>query len=276
MKIVAIGLSHNEADVIRECVTDALTWVDAFVLYDSSTDGTADLARAAGALVLPGNPNEQFSEYLRQNTLKRAAVLNPDWIVRIDPDEFYPHGIGFLGWSPQDPRKRLETLIEEGYLAARAHVVQFWICNDDIKRGLLLEDETVSVQMRRKWYTVGHTAVVAWKHSPELAYRDGAVKNIPFYLDGCDVGQVRCSSPALIQTHYPCRSLRQLVARVEHRKQYKTAFGKYQHNLIIDETVGLHHWFGGAFCTKTNHQVVYDWFDASMRMYKERAAKEFK
>lgn len=269
MKIVAIGLSHNEADVVQECVRDALAWVDAFVLYDSSTDGTADLARAAGAIVLPGDVNESFSESLRQHALGYASALAPDWIVRIDPDEFYPRGVHFAGGKPQDPRTILEGIDRKGYLAARAHVIQFWITLDDVKRGLLLEDESVSVQKRRRWYTVGHTAVVAWKHNPELVYRYASSKNIPFYPNGRDVGAVKCASPTLIQTHYTCRSLRQLVSRIEHRRQYRKAFGKYAQNLIIDEAA-LHYWDGGAFLKKENHAALYRWFDQSSALYNRR------
>lgn len=127
MKIVAIGLSHNEADVVQECVQDALGWVDAFILYDNSTDGTADLAREAGAIVLPGDLNEQFDNGLRQHTLVYAAKIGADWIARIDPDEFYPRGAHFNGDAPQDPRAFLEYADKSGYQALRGQVLQFWI-----------------------------------------------------------------------------------------------------------------------------------------------------
>lgn len=272
MKIVAIGLSKNEADVIQECVRDALSWVDAFVLYDSSTDDTATLARQAGAVVLEGDPGETFNEILRQYTLTYAAKLEPDWIVRIDPDEFYPRGVSFKKGKPQDPRAVLETLDAEGVLATRANVIQFWITLDDVRRGLLLEDEKASVQVRRRWYSVGHTAVVAWKHHPELAYKPGEVKNIPFYPDGRDVGQALCASAEnLIQTHYTCRSLSQLVARMADRQKDQQSFGKYVENLIIDEQVaGLFYWSGGPFWDVRNHEGVYQWFKEARALYEGR------
>jgi len=273
MKIVAIGLSHNEADVVRECVKDALSWVDAFILYDNSTDGTDTLAREAGAMVLRGPVDEIFDEGLRQYALTAAAALDPDWIVRIDPDEFYPRGISVTGYRPQDPRAILENYDKTGVMATRAQVVQFWITFDDLRRGLLLEDETVSVQKRRRWYSFGHTAIVAWKHNLVLAYKYGSMKNIPFYPDGQDVGK-DARGALLIQTHYTCRSLPQLVARVADRKKNGGSFGKYKHNLIIDETVvGLGYWNDGEpIIPYQNHDFVYKWFEISTRLYAERAA----
>ena len=270
MRIVAIGLSHNEADVIRECVKDALSWVDAFVLYDNSTDGTDFIAREAGAVVLPGDVNEKFDEGLRQHALTYAAALNPDWIVRIDPDEFYPRGACFKGHLPKNPRDILEALDGMGYLSVRASVVQFWITLDDVRWGLMLEDDSVSVQKRRRWYSVGHTAIAAWRHSPRLSYTMGQRANVPFYPDGTNVGVNNVFSD-LIQTHYSCRSLAQLVQRVEHRRAYKMSFGKYLQNLIFDEKdVPLHYWDGGPFSTVRNHEALTAWFEASMAAYKER------
>ena len=271
MKIVAIGLSHNEADVIGECVRDALAWVDAFVLYDSSTDGTAEIARETGAVVLPGDPDESFDEGLRQHTLAYAAGLNPDWIVRIDPDEFYPRGVCFAGLLPQDPRAIFKAAEQSGYAALRAQVVQFWITVDDVRRGLLLEDEQVSVQKRRRWYTVGHSATVGWRHDPRLTYRMGQKENVPFSPNGVVVGAQGMEHSLLIQTHYPCRSLAQLVARVAHRKRFGASFGKYRHNLIIDEQVaGLHYWDGGAFSRAINHPALYSWYEMADQLFSER------
>lgn len=273
MKIVGIGLSHNEADVIKECVTSALQWVDAFVLYDNSTDGTAEIARDAGAVVLPGYQIETFSEHLRQATLSYAKALHPDWIVRIDPDEFYPAGAGFTGDEDKfNLRQTIEIADSLKFLSLRVPVIQFWVTLDDIRRGFLLENEEDSVIQRRHWYSVGHSAVVAWKHDPALAYPLESRKNIPFYPDGRDVGQAKLLNSHLVQLHYPFRGFTQMARRIAHRKNMPYLFGKYRENVILDEAYcGLHHWDGvSPFERRENHDWVYKWFELSRKTFEGR------
>lgn len=265
-KITAISLSYNEADVISECVKDALQWCDHFVLYDNSTDDTADIAEAAGAEVIRGPLGEPFSEHMRQNCLNyiNRHIPETDWVVRVDPDEFYPRGVWFKGLPDSYPRRYIEHATDN---ALRAHVVQFWITLDDVKRGLLLEDDSISVQKRRRWYSVGHTATVAWKHDPELFYPEKGMRNTPAHPDP---RKALCpGAPMMIQTHYTCRSWPQLWNRVQHRKQFRKSFGKYVKNLIIDER-HLHYWDGGALCPKVNHGQLYKWFDEAEELFKAR------
>lgn len=272
MKIVAFGLTHNEQDVIGECVTDALTWCDEFVIYDSSIDNTPEIAAAAGAKVILGDPSESFSEQLRQNCLDFINTRWPDtdWVVRIDADEFYPRGAKIEGGILHDPRADIERAHERDDLSLRASVIEFWITLDDVRRGLLLEDEKTSVQKRRLWYTYGHSAVVAWRHKPELYYPVDSMKNVPFD-DGGDIGRY-AGAPLMLQTHYPCRSLPQLLDRMGHRKRFKKSFGKYQHNLVIDETyAGLFKWDGKQpFRPINNRKFLYKWYEYSQALFKAR------
>jgi len=270
MKIVAAGLSFNEADIITECVSSALKWADAFVLYDSSVDNTAWLAEQAGAQVIKGDPEEEFNEALRQHTLDMASDLDADWIVRTDPDEFYPYGARWPNSEPQDMRHIIAQARARGEWAIRADVVQFWVTLDDMRRGFILEDERAPVQQRRRWYSVGHTAVAAWRHDPRFQYKPGEKKNLPFCPDGRDVGAF-AREPLMIQTHYTCRSWPQMWGRVIDRRRNKAAFGKYQKNLVIDEAwAGLHYWDGGPFAPQANHDNVYRWFEKADALYVER------
>ena len=271
MKIIATGLSYNEADVIADCVTSALTWCDEFVLYDSSTDNTAELAEEAGAIVIGGNPHEHFSEQLRQHTLNVADELCADWIVRIDPDEFYPIGASIGKDAPIVPRDVIEIAAQQHVQSLRAHVIQFWITLDDVRRGLLLENEKTPVDLRRRWYSFGYSAVVAWQHQKGLRYATSGVANTPVFVEnGVNIGSM-AGSPRLIQTHYPCRSWPQLWQRALHRRQYKKAFGKYLHNLVIDEQVaGLTHWNGGPFSPVNNHAFLYKWYEKADELFKLR------
>lgn len=264
MKIVAIAMARNEADIIEEGVREALRWVDDFVIYDhGSTDDTAGLAERAGAIVLLGDSALPFDESLRQYTLDAAGELDPDWVIRIDVDEIYHH-------TP-DLRQTLEHAYAAGAFCVRAWQMEFWITFDDIRRGLLLEDERVSVQKRRRWYTSGHMAMVAWRHLPELRYYPGQRQNVPLDPQRRDVSRLGpCHSTCLVQRHYNCRSLRQLLLRMRERTDHQT-FGKYRHNLIIDEQIGLHYLRPDeAFSFVDNHFVVYKWYEKSLAAFRER------
>jgi hypothetical protein len=264
MRIIGIGLSKNESDIIEETVRAALSWVDAYVLYDSSTDGTGELAEREGAIVLCGDPLEQFDESLRNHPLEKAASLHPSWIVRIDADEIYH--------DTPDPRQALERAAEQGATCCRAHVMNFWLTLDDIRRGALLEDEYTSIKKRRRWYTAGATAMVAWQHRPGLRYYPGQPNNVPLDSSRRDVSRLGLDAGfRLIQRHYPCRSLRQVVNRIEDRQKALNSFGKYRYNLIIDEKIGLHYLGEDeVFSFQPNHDLLYCWYDEAQRLYEER------
>jgi len=274
MKIIATGLSYNEADVVEECVASALSWCDEFVLYDNSTDDTPELAEKAGAIVIRGDVGEPFAESMRQNCLDfvNEKLQDADWIVRVDPDEFYPYGVKWQYREPHDPREDLKIAEARGLLSVRADVVQFWITLNDVVHGLILEDPSVSVQERRRWYSVGHTAVVAWQHNPTLRYAAGGVHNTPIMPNGTNIGQF-AGAPSMIQTHYTCRSWDQLWKRSEHRRKNKKAFGKYTKNLVVDQTFAhLHYWegLGSGFVDVKNHENLYLWFEVADRIFRER------
>jgi hypothetical protein len=282
MKVVAIAIVKNEADIAQEGVREALRWADHFIVYDSgSTDGTPDLAEAAGAIVLRGPVGEPFNEGLREHPLVVARDFAPDWVWRIDIDEIY-HPI-------PDPRALLQSALDAEAVAVQAAQAEFWITLQDVARGLILEDERVSVQLRRRWYTIGHMAMVAWRHRPDLFYSMDVNaqrrRNVPILQDGRDVSQLGARFPkVMLQRHYNCRSLPQLLRRMRERTDY-SSFGKYRFNLIVDQaftadvngkTVGLHY-LGpdGQFDFTVNHDLVYQWYEKSMEAFDGRR-KEFR
>jgi hypothetical protein len=221
---------------------------------------------------MPGDPREKFSEELRQHCYA-AAVSDFDWVVRIDADEFYPLDVCVHGAQFGAPRAALEKAHAADEQAVRAEIVQFWLTLDDVRRGVVLEDPAVSVRLRRRWYSFGHTGIVAWRTTLPAAYRAGQIKNIPTYPDGSDVGK-HAGPPAILQLHYPCRDLAQVSARCAHRRRFPKAFGKYTQNLIIDERVaGLHYWDGGCLSNMWNHDGVYRWFEVAAELWTERAAR---
>jgi hypothetical protein len=133
----------------------------------------------------------------------------------------------------------------------------------------------VSVQKRRRWYTCGHMAVVAWRHRPDLAFYPLEIqqrRNVPLDADGQDVAQLGpVHGQFLVQKHYNCRSMPQVLARMQDRVKDLYTFGKYRYNLIVDEKIGLHYLGPDAEpCFKDNHNCVYRWYDRSEQMLAQR------
>jgi glycosyltransferase involved in cell wall biosynthesis len=75
-------ITLNEAGHIRACL-DAVRWADERLVVDSgSTDGTPDLARAAGARVI----ERDWPGYSQQKNFAAAQAAH-DWILSVDADE---------------------------------------------------------------------------------------------------------------------------------------------------------------------------------------------
>jgi len=270
MRIAAIAMARNESDIITESVSEALRWADDFVIYDhGSTDGTGQLAVEAGATVIFGN-REPWGEHLRQHTLDLVNELQPDWVWRIDIDEIYH--------PDPNPRLLFKDAQKDRSFCIRALQAEFWLTLDDVRRGLLLEDETVSVQKRRRWYTIGHRALVAWRWRPDLRYYGLAIqkrKNVPLDSEGKHVAQLGPTfRECLLQKHYNCRSLPQVLRRMQERREDFKTFGKYRYNVIIDEKIGLHYLgppvLGEEFDFADNHALVYAWYKESLASLNER------
>lgn len=81
--ITAVVLTKNEAGKIRRCL-DAIRWVDEIILVDGeSTDGTQNIAREYGALVINHPFGGDFGE---ERNLGNAHAAS-DWILQLDADD---------------------------------------------------------------------------------------------------------------------------------------------------------------------------------------------
>ena len=80
--VSATVITLNEARHIRECLA-SLSWANEIIVVDSgSTDGTPDLARAAGATVI----TRDWPGYAAQKDYAASQAAH-DWIFSIDADE---------------------------------------------------------------------------------------------------------------------------------------------------------------------------------------------
>ncbi len=82
MPVTATVITLNEAAHIQACLA-TLAWADEVIIVDSgSTDGTPDLARAAGAKVIA----RDWPGYAAQKDFAASQAAH-DWILSVDADE---------------------------------------------------------------------------------------------------------------------------------------------------------------------------------------------
>jgi len=94
MRLVAVSIVKNEADIIEAFVRHTLAWVDHHLVFDhASTDGTREILSALQAEGLPltlftddslGNLQQARSNHL---TRLAAAQHAADWVLPLDADE---------------------------------------------------------------------------------------------------------------------------------------------------------------------------------------------
>ncbi|HTO02894.1 MAG TPA: glycosyltransferase family 2 protein [Opitutus sp.] len=95
MKLVAVSVVKNEADIIEAFVRHTRVWVDEHLIFDhDSTDGTRQILRE---LVHEGFPLRLYTgdavanlQQSRSNYLARLAFTEraADWVLPLDADEF--------------------------------------------------------------------------------------------------------------------------------------------------------------------------------------------
>jgi len=84
-------IARNEERMLQDCLASARDAVDEIVLVDTgSTDGTRELARAAGAVVVDRPWDDDFAAP-RNLALERASG---EWILQLDADERLHPGAG--------------------------------------------------------------------------------------------------------------------------------------------------------------------------------------
>lgn len=112
MKLVAVSVIKNEADIVEAFVRHTRAWTDLHLVFDhASTDGTREIL---AGLVGEGLPLRLFTDdalgnlqQFRSNHLARIAVreFDADWVIPLDADEILvaPGGRPALEAALADP-----------------------------------------------------------------------------------------------------------------------------------------------------------------------------
>jgi len=279
LKIVAHMVCRNEADIITETVAEILRWVDILIVLDgASDDGTLEelqdladryLAYKTLQVVSRPDPGGQFNNGLRTELLKLTAphVGPGDWVISVDADEIYDTYYDHNG-NKITPITAILAAERVGANVVRCWVPQFWLTFEDLRRGALYEDESLSIQARRRWYSWGHMGTFIWKWNPLHFYPEDVSKRTP-ELPGRSWREWQRAGPLVpICKHYCIRSVKQGLERAEERlaRGGRSQFGKYAGNWIVDEQIAGLHYLGenGVWCTERNHDTLYEYITRGM------------
>lgn len=216
VKIFAISVIKNEADIIRQSLLAASVWADKIFVYDNgSTDGTWEIVRAlASEKIVPWKQEAQpFREGLRGDVFRafrHLAAPGDWWCFRLDADEFYI----------DDPREFLPT-VSRLHQVVEADVYQFCLTPEDVAEpdgggkapALVSQLQYYQQEVWREFSFFRHRRRLRWEVEALLPRFAGVL------------------SPRRIRVrHYQYRSLQQLQTRVQTRRQARTAgFAGWDH-----------------------------------------------
>jgi glycosyltransferase involved in cell wall biosynthesis len=159
-RFVALLPVRDEADIIRECLSQALTWADRIYVYDTgSVDDTyeivQDMAKVDDRVKLIGSQPVYFNENRVRGLLFNVAreyLREGDWFLRIDADEF--HHIS--------PREFVASRLEQGEGVVYHQYFDFQLTNSEVDA--LRSNEAIEAERkmpileRRRHYTVSDYA----------------------------------------------------------------------------------------------------------------------
>ena len=232
MSFVALLPVRDEADIVGQCLRQALTWADAIYVFDTgSVDETWEIVMDCAARDKRIKPLRKQPVYFSETRLRafmfdqaRRAMKDGDWFLRMDADEF--HHIA----PPLFVKERLkpaETIAYYQYYDFRLtqSEVDAWNRGDET-----LADRERPIEDRRRYFT-------PWKYSePRLCrYRETMQwpETVSFPFNAGFVARAR-----LPIRHYPHRDPPQLERRCRLRAIMMSDADNSKHWSRPE----LHHW----------------------------------
>jgi hypothetical protein len=224
MKIHALCLIKNEADVIEQTLRAAAEWCDwIYVLDNGSSDGTwevvRELSRELEAVIPFKRDLKPYSQSIRAEILRHFAhrAQVDDWWCILDADEFYIDA----------PRTFLRDVPVE-YRAVWVELYNYLFTDRDLeayRRDPKLYDHSVPVEQKLRYYTIAeYSDVRFFRHSrlPEQL--------IPELLHPIYPRRIRMK-------HFMYRSPEQIRGRLETRAEAMQR-GSFVHEKRANWTAG--------------------------------------
>jgi hypothetical protein len=220
MKIHAICLVRNEADVIQECLLEAANWADRIYLYDgASTDGTWELLQSLRSeKIIPWrSDNTTFREGLRALVYDafRHDAREGDWWCQLNGDEFYT----------EDPRAFLSAVPSYEHVVWGL-MIQYYLTPEDVADASQWHGQFAADRDRIRYYRAACAERRFFRHRDRLHWSDQNAW--PEHL-----GVVH---PKLLPfRHYPYRSPQQIQMRLDVRRDNRArGFEGWDHAKELD------------------------------------------
>jgi glycosyltransferase involved in cell wall biosynthesis len=216
MKIFAISVVKNEADIIQYSLKMASRWADKiFVLDNGSTDGTWEkVLEIADDKIIPWKQEfKPFYEGLRGevfNHFRSEAQEGDWWCFRLDADEFYA----------DDPREFLPK-VPARYHFVQTQTFEFQLTTDDLQEITFTGDAAQDIPHIRYYNQYTYAEARFFRHRVRLQWEAGLDR--PRHIG--------IASPVRIRVrHYQYRSPEQLQRRIATRIQARQdGFAGWEH-----------------------------------------------
>lgn len=250
MKIIATMIVRDEDDVVGETIEQMSNYTkDIVVLDGGSVDNTIEIVRSFSYVKLV----EVNSGIAWNHSGERQMLLDlskeADWVITFDADEIYH----------TSPLIAIEAAEKEGATVVRCEIPQFCFTEIELLNGTLQsEDERITVQERRKYYSWGWSDQMIFKMQEGLTYlggKEGRITRPPHF--NSPAIKTECSVRPILK-HYQNRSLRQYAKKMKTRRRncganYLRWFsGTYANPFVNEETVN---YFDGVFRDKRGNIV---------------------
>ncbi|MDI6788133.1 MAG: glycosyltransferase family 2 protein, partial [Planctomycetota bacterium] len=215
---IGMLLTRNEDDIITEVMTEYEKQFDVIFALDNSDDNTFEIIKSFKNVVWAKTEKELgisatfLKDGIRQIVL--SAIQDrygyDGWIFPIHGDEIYHGSIAEL----------LETT-ENKYMMVNCLIAHF-VIHESEKDSIHTEDQSLSIQERRKWYFMGQCEHCGFKNQKGLYYN--FFEHMRVYPHGIYPQMV--ANRVIIRKHYNLRSPKQTIQRVKDRLErgYQPAY----------------------------------------------------
>lgn len=202
MKIFALCVVKNEADIIGECLQAASAWADRIFVYDGeSTDGTWEkvLAMQNDRIVPWKRDGKVFQEALRAEIFNafRHEASDGDWWCHLDADEFYVRNPRELLAAVPPPHHVVWGIAVEYYLTQQdVDTIDFAVPTNDILNAL-------------RYYRAENSEPRFFRHRNGLVWNES---------EGWPRHMGIATPERLLYKHYKFRSPHQMQLRIDTRR----------------------------------------------------------
>lgn len=211
MKIFAMCVVKNEADIIHHSINEAATWADKVIVYDNgSTDGTWQKVNnmKSSKIIAFKQDHKPYSDGLRADIFNafKHELKEDDWWVIQDGDEIYD----------QSPRKFIEN--QSGYFHhINGKKIDFCFDLEQLDKLSFTEDFSKDIVLFTHYTPAAWSEPRAIRHRSKLVWEEKKIW--PAHM-----GLV-CENAINIR-HYPLRSANQIKTRWNTRKDVKKRGGQ--------------------------------------------------